>query len=197
MSKIITVIGATGSQGGSVARKFLEDKSWKVRAITRNINSDAAKSLASSGAEIVSADLDDEASLVKAFEGATAIFGVTNFWEHFFSKPVGAEACMNIEYAQACALANAAVKTSTLKHYIWSTIPSSEALSNGRLKVWHFEGKAKADDYIREKLPELAAKTTFLWVGYYPANVAHFPMLKAIPMVSPIPLPTVSTNQVH
>ncbi len=184
MSKTIAVIGATGAQGGSVARKFFQDKSWKVRTITRNVNSNAAKSLGSSGAEIVGADLDDEGSLIKAFEGATAIFGVTNFWEPMFSKSLSAEECMNIEYGQACALANAAAETPTLEHYIWSTIPNSEAVSNGKVKVYHFDGKAKADDYIREKLPGLAAKTTFLWVGYYPSNMAYFPMLMATPMVS-------------
>lgn len=184
MSNIIAVIGATGAQGGSVAHKFLQDKSWKVRAITRNVNSDAAKSLASLGAEVVFADLDDEPSLLEAFEGATAIFGVTNFWEHIYSKSISAEECMDIEYGQACALANAVAKTPSLKHYIWSTIPSSEVVSNGKVKVYHFDGKAKADDYIRDEHPELAVKTTFLWVGYYPANMAIFPMMKVTPMVS-------------
>jgi saccharopine dehydrogenase-like NADP-dependent oxidoreductase len=65
MSKTIAIIGATGTQGSSVARSMLKDKSWKVCAITRNINSDAAKALASSGAEVVAANCDDEHHLFR------------------------------------------------------------------------------------------------------------------------------------
>lgn len=68
MTKTIAVIGATGAQGGSVARAFLKLDGWKVRAITRNTTGEKAKALASEGAEVVSANTDDESSLVKAFE---------------------------------------------------------------------------------------------------------------------------------
>jgi uncharacterized protein YbjT (DUF2867 family) len=65
--KLVTVIGSTGAQGGSVA-KILLKAGYKVRAVTRKPDGDAAKALAQEGAEVVQADLDDEASLVKAFE---------------------------------------------------------------------------------------------------------------------------------
>ena len=68
MAKIIAVTGATGGQGGSVAQNLLKKPEWKVRAITRNVNSKGAQALAAQGAEVVAANLDDEASLVKAFE---------------------------------------------------------------------------------------------------------------------------------
>jgi uncharacterized protein YbjT (DUF2867 family) len=68
MTKIIAVTGATGVQGGSVAREFLKNPEWKVRAITRNPNSDAAKAFAAQGAEIVQADYNDEDSVVAAFK---------------------------------------------------------------------------------------------------------------------------------
>lgn len=74
MSKIIAVIGATGAQGGSVANEFLKLDGWKVRAITRNASSDKAKALQSQGAEVVTADCWDEASLVKAFEAGLPRF---------------------------------------------------------------------------------------------------------------------------
>ena len=70
MSKTIAVTGATGAQGGSVARVLLE-AGWKVRAITRNSQSEAAKKLASQGAQVVEASFDDESSLQKAFEVPT------------------------------------------------------------------------------------------------------------------------------
>jgi uncharacterized protein YbjT (DUF2867 family) len=68
MSKTITVIGATGQQGGAVARVPLATKQWNVRAVTRNPNSEAAKALAEQGTEIVTADVSDEASLPRAFQ---------------------------------------------------------------------------------------------------------------------------------
>ena len=67
MAKLIVVCGATGQLGGSVARRMLNE-GWSVRAITRNTNGEAAKALAAKGAELATADYDDEASLTKAFE---------------------------------------------------------------------------------------------------------------------------------
>ena len=56
-SRIITVFGATGAQGGAVADTFLHDPKlksvWTVRAVTRNTTSEAAKKLQSQGAEVV------------------------------------------------------------------------------------------------------------------------------------------------
>lgn len=68
MSKTIAVTGATGKQGGSVVSALLENKQWKVRAITRNPHGESAKAMAAKGVEVVGANFDDDASLVKAFE---------------------------------------------------------------------------------------------------------------------------------
>jgi len=68
MTKIIAVTGATGSQGGGVVNVMKNTAGWKVRAITRNPQSDAAKKLSDEGIEVVQADMDDEESLKKAFE---------------------------------------------------------------------------------------------------------------------------------
>ena len=73
MAKTIAIIGATGGQGGSVARKLLANKAWTVRGITRNVEGKAAKALAAEGAQVVAADVDDEESLVKAFEVSTLV----------------------------------------------------------------------------------------------------------------------------
>src|SRR5918999_3774123 len=82
--KIIAVVGATGAQGGGLARAILEDKNgpFTARAITRDVNSDKAKALAEAGAEVVKGDADDIKSLKKAFEDAHGAFCVTFFWEH-------------------------------------------------------------------------------------------------------------------
>ena len=68
MSKILTVIGATGAQGGSVVASALKSGYYKVRGVTRNVESAAAKALTAKGVEMVTADTNDVASLVKAFE---------------------------------------------------------------------------------------------------------------------------------
>ncbi|MCJ1382461.1 hypothetical protein MMC17_005574 [Xylographa soralifera] len=176
MTKIIAVTGATGGQGGSVARILLKRGEWKVRAITRNVESRGAKALAAQGAEVVAADLDDEESLVKAFEGVQAIFGVTNFWEQLYQ--LGADAASKHEQEQAIKLASAAAKTKTLEHYIWSTLPSTKAPSGGKHFVPHMEPKSQVDQYIQDQFPELAKKTTFLWVAWYAANLAKMPLIK-------------------
>ena len=84
MSKpIITVFGATGAQGGGLARALLADprRHFAVRAVTRKPDSAAATALRFVGAEIVLADLDDGCSVQRALEGAYGAFFVTNFWE--------------------------------------------------------------------------------------------------------------------
>src|SRR5688572_29016421 len=82
---VIAVVGATGAQGGGLARSILEDSegAFAVRALTRNPGSDAARKLAEQGAEVVRADLDDVDSLTAAFDGASGAYCMTNFFEHF------------------------------------------------------------------------------------------------------------------
>src|SRR4051812_44158433 len=82
--KIIAVVGATGAQGGGLVRAIMNDPSggFTARAITRDINSEKAKALKALGAEVVNGDVDDEASLKRAFTGAYGAFCVTFFWAH-------------------------------------------------------------------------------------------------------------------
>jgi hypothetical protein len=72
---LIAVVGATGSQGGGLVRAILADPDheFAVRALTRDPASDKASELATAGAEVVAADLDDAASMRAAFEGAHGI----------------------------------------------------------------------------------------------------------------------------
>jgi len=173
MSKpIAVIIGATGGQGGSVVDSFLKDGTYQVRGITRNVNSEKAKSLHQRGVEVATADLNDESSLVKAFEGATLIFAVTDFFEPFAKG--GPELAVEVEVAQGINLAKAASKTPTLKHYIWSTLPNGRKISGGKYVVPHFDGKNQIDAYIKSD-PVLHPKTTFIWVTFYMSNF-FYPM---------------------
>ncbi|KAL2192650.1 hypothetical protein P885DRAFT_72845 [Corynascus similis CBS 632.67] len=176
--RIIAVTGATGAQGGGVVNVLKKTPGWKVRAVTRNPDSDAAKKLAAdSDVEVVRGDFEDEASLVKAFEGVAAVFAVTNWWESLFTGKSQWESG-DIEERHGMNLARAAAKTPTLEHYLWSTQPSSKTRFPGQLETPHMDYKAKVDARIRAELPDLARKTTYLYFGYYPQNMAYFPLLK-------------------
>ncbi|TGO62275.1 hypothetical protein BOTNAR_0116g00120 [Botryotinia narcissicola] len=172
MSKILTVVGATGAQGGSVVASALKSGEYKVRGITRNVESVSFKALTAQGVDMVAADTSDLASLVKAFEisvfGSHAIFVVTDFFASFATKD--AEETVAIESTQGINCAKAASKTTTLEHYIWSTLPDNQKISNGKCSVPHFESKTKVDEYIRQD-KALLAKTTFLFITYYATNI--------------------------
>ncbi|KAE8448047.1 hypothetical protein EG329_009970 [Mollisiaceae sp. DMI_Dod_QoI] len=170
MLPLLTIVGATGSQGGSVVASALRSKQYCIRAITRNTSSASALKLSSQGVEVVVADLDDEASLIKAFDGSTAIFAMTNFFGYF--PKTSAEETMSIEFQQGRNLANAAMKTPTLKHYIWSTLPNAHKISGGRFKIPHFFSKNQVDEYIKSNT-ELWNKTTFLWCTFYAGNFRY------------------------
>jgi len=178
--KIVSVVGATGSQGGSVVKALLKEGIYTVRGITRNPNGAAAKALAAQGVEVIKADVNDLASLTAAFNGSSAIYAITDFFEPFGKH--GPAKAMEIEVKQGTNLAKAASSVSTLEHYIWSTLPNGRKVSGGKFLVPHFESKNKIDDYIRSDA-SLLAKTTFLWITFYGNNYDF-------PMFTPIEVPT-------
>lgn len=83
--KIIVVAGATGAQGGGLVRAICADRAgaFRARALTRDPEAAKARQLAALGAEVVQANLDDAASVARAFAGAHGAFCVTFFWDHF------------------------------------------------------------------------------------------------------------------
>jgi uncharacterized protein YbjT (DUF2867 family) len=110
--KIIAVTGATGQQGGAVARKLLAE-GWKVRALTRDLNKPAAQELASLGAELVPGDMENRAELEAAFQGAYGAFSVQNYW----LPNVGFEG----EIRQGKNVADAA-KAAGVQHLVYSSV---------------------------------------------------------------------------
>ncbi|KAL4887105.1 hypothetical protein BJY04DRAFT_177308 [Aspergillus karnatakaensis] len=166
--KIITVVGATGAQGGSVITALLNSPVYSIRAITRSPQSDAARALVEKGVEVVQADLNNIGSLRSAFDGSHAIFAVTNFFDSFLT--IGIQKSMDNETQQGINLANAAAATDSLEHYVWSTLPNTRQNSGGRAVVPYFESKNRVDSHIRS-LPDLLQKTTFVWIGWYASNI--------------------------
>src|SRR5262245_9520827 len=92
--KIIAIAGATGAQGGGLARAILNDPDggFAVRALTRDPGSEKARALARLGAEVVKADIGNDDDLARAFDGAHGAFCVTFFWDHFSPEREAAEA---------------------------------------------------------------------------------------------------------
>lgn len=96
----------------------------------------------------------------------------------------GREAAGEVEKQQQINIAKAAAQTPGLKHYIMSSLPAASLSSNGKLPVPHFDYKHEAFQWIEEHAPELAAKTTRVWLGWYPSNMAFNAMMKLVHLVS-------------
>jgi len=160
---LILVTGATGAQGGSVARHLLADGRFAVRALTRKPGEAKAAGLREAGAEVVGGSMDDPASLRAAMDGCYGVFGVTNFWEAF-----------EREFEQGKNLMDA-VAASGLQHFVFSSLPHAEAISGGELKVPHFDIKAKLAEYgANLHLPMTQVQVAF----YYENFLSYFTLQK-------------------
>ncbi len=172
--KIIAVFGATGAQGGGLARAIAADPDgpFVARAITRKVDSEKAAALAGLGVEVVAGDADDPESLERALAGAYGAFCVTNFWEHFSAEREG---------AQATAMARATRKAG-VQHVVWSTLEDTRSrvpLDDARMptlqgtyNVPHFDSKGSVDHVFAEE----AAPTTYLLAAFYWENFIYFGM---------------------
>ncbi len=131
--RLILVSGATGTQGGAVARALLE-RGFSVRGLTRNPDSEAARELAALGAEMVRGDFDDTASLDAALEGAYGAYSVQQY------RGIGVDA----EIQQSKAIADAA-KRAGVEHFIYSSV----IYAHFDTGVPQFESKVEIEAYIR------------------------------------------------
>ncbi len=172
--KIISVIGATGSQGGGLVRAILNDpeSDYSVRALTRNVNSDKVRELVKLGAEVVAVDLDDPESVKRGFDKSFGVYCVTFYWAHFSPEK---------ELAHAWTMAEAA-QYSGAEHVIWSTLEDTRKwipLGDNRMptlqekyKVPHFDAKGEADHFFEES----GVPTTYLIPSFYWENMIYFGM---------------------
>jgi NAD(P)-dependent dehydrogenase (short-subunit alcohol dehydrogenase family) len=175
-TKIITIVGATGTQGSSVAREFLSLEGWKVRCITRSPFSEKAQSLAALGAAVVKADLDDMASLEDAFDGAHAIFVNTDFWNGYTINGSGQKS-YDIEVRQGKNAADAASRVATLERFVYSALGPMTRASGGKYPhSFHWESKATIVDYITTQHADgLARKLSLIYLGAYSTNAFLLP----------------------
>jgi uncharacterized protein YbjT (DUF2867 family) len=131
---IILVTGATGTQGGAVARELIS-RGYVVRGLTRDTGSDRARAMARLGVEMVQGDFDDAASLAAAMNGAHGVFAVTNTWEHGYDG----------EVRHGMQLVDAALDAG-VRHFVFTSVASADAGTG----IPHFESKGEIETYLRD-----------------------------------------------
>lgn len=194
--KLITILGITGTQGGSVANRFLTHPEWRVRGLTRNPNSAKAKGWSSRGVEIVKGDHDDLESLKTAFRGTHAIFAVTDWAACFLrvsqdqslqekAKKAGKsfeEYAGELETMQGINIATAASDPTvlqSLEKFVFSTLAAVKRISGRKYKhSYEFDSKAAAEDYMREELPELNARLSTVNMGIFQETWKDIPAFR-------------------
>lgn len=152
---------------------------------------------------MVRAELDDIQSLVEAFDGAHAIYAVTDFWAPFFDPANAAKAkaagqtpneyAFDIEVRRGLNIAEAAAEPrvlQTLDRFIFSTLADVKKWSGGKYTwVYHFDSKAKVTEHVRAHMPELAKQMSTLQIGEYATN------WKKLPSMAPKKVKHCSTSQ--
>ena len=177
-TKTILVTGATGQQGGAVARHLLKQPSFAVRALTRDSGKPAPRALAESGAEVIRGDLDDPASVSRALEGVYGVFSVQNFMEAGFDG----------EIRQGKLIADAA-KAAGVQHFVYSSVVSADRHTG----LPHFESKWQIEMHIGEGgLSHTILRPAFFMQNWY--SYMREPILNG---TLPLPLnPQTSLQQI-
>lgn len=132
-SKLVLVAGATGNQGGAVVEALLA-RGHKVRALTRNPTSSAAKRLSEQGVEIAVGDFTDRNSLICAMRGADAVYAMSTPYEQGTGK----------EIAQGITVTDSA-KAAGVAHLIFSSVASADRATG----IGHFDGKYEVEKHIQ------------------------------------------------
>lgn len=139
-SKIVLVFGATGQQGGAVARALKAD-GWNVRAFVRNTAAHRAMLLKDSGIELVQGDFKDRASIEHAMDGVYGVFSVQPSSGQGAAYGVTDE--QEINYGKS--IADSAVKRG-VHHLIYSSVG---AAGKGLTGLGHFDSKTEIEQYIQ------------------------------------------------
>jgi uncharacterized protein YbjT (DUF2867 family) len=176
--KMILVTGATGQQGGAVARRLLKQRGLGVRALTRNSSKPAAQELRRLGAEVIEGDLDELASIDRALSGVYGVFSVQNFMESGFDG----------EIRQGKTLGDAA-KNAGVQHLVYSSVVSADR----RTGLPHFESKWAIEQHIHR----LGVAYTILRPAFFMQNWYNFMREPVLQGTLPLPLsPQTSLQQI-
>jgi uncharacterized protein YbjT (DUF2867 family) len=176
-AKRILVTGATGQQGGAVARHLLKHNGFAVRALVRDPNKPAAQALVKLGVELLRGDLEELPSVKRALEGAYAAYSVQ-------TPDDGPDA----EIRQGKAFADAA-RSAGLQHLVYSSVVSADKDTG----IPHFESKWEIEQYIHElKIP-----FTIIRPAFFMQNWHHYLREPILNGTIPLPMePQTSLQQI-
>jgi len=132
--KLILITGATGKQGGATLRHLAKRGGFKLRAMTRKPESEAARAVATLGAEVVAGDLDDDASLARALEGAWGVYAVQNTWEAGVEKE-------EVEGKRIAKLA----REKGVQRYVYASVGSAHKKTG----IPHFDNKFRIEETVK------------------------------------------------
>lgn len=182
---VFAVVGATGQQGGATARALLA-RGARVRALTRNPDGDAGRDLRDAGAEVVAADIEDPASLRRAFAGAGGVFAMTTF-----DGPRGTDG--EVEHGRV--LGDAAVAAG-VPHVVYSSVGGAERHSG----VPHFESKRRVEEHLEglDLRVSLVRPTFFMdnFAGFMPPSVEDGTLVLRMPLPGDVPLQMVAVDDI-
>jgi uncharacterized protein YbjT (DUF2867 family) len=175
---LVTVVGALSKQGRSVAHTLLESGRYRVRALTRRVDSPEAQSLARQGAELVAValELGHAQDLTNAFRGSQGAFLMTPP----LVPPNSPE--FEIGKQQADAALEAGVK-----HVVFTSLENVDKITGGKKFAPHFTDKARVEEYIRT----LPITSSFVILAYFYTNFIEYypPRMEGDTLVMPIYLP--------
>jgi uncharacterized protein YbjT (DUF2867 family) len=175
---LITIVGVLGKQGRSAARTLLQSGRYRVRGITRRVDSPEARDLVEQGAELVNIPLDlgYKSEFVKAFRGSYGVFLMT--------PGIAPPATHEMELGKQ--LADAAIEAG-VQHIIFSSLENVDKITGGKKFAPHFTDKANIEEYIRT----LPVTSTFIYMAFFYTNLVEFypPRMKGDTLVFPIYLP--------
>ncbi|EJD43416.1 NAD(P)-binding protein [Auricularia subglabra TFB-10046 SS5] len=159
---LVVVVGATGTQGGSVIRHLVEsDRPYRLRGLTRDTSKAAALKPKDVGVEIIAVTIfvGNEAAVLEAFKGAEIVFAVTNFWEHLDSARETAEGKLMVDAAKAVGA----------KLFVWSGLEDITKGTGGKYThAYHLDSKAAVTAYANSRLP-----TVEVQAGFYATNLEN------------------------
>lgn len=175
---LITIVGVLGKQGRSAAQTLLQSGRYRVRGLTRRVDSPEARSLAKQGAELwpVPLDVGYKQAFVKAFRGSEGVFLMT--------PGIIPPASHELELGKE--LADAAVEAG-VRQVIFSGLENVAEITKGKKFAPHFTDKARIEEYIRT----LPVTSSFIYMAFFYTNLVEFypPVMKGDTLVFPIYLP--------
>ncbi|NLR78231.1 NmrA/HSCARG family protein [Chitinophaga eiseniae] len=175
---LVTIVGILGKQGLSTARTLLASGKYRVRGITRRIDSPEALVLSQQGVDLVSIPLDlgYKTAFVKAFQGSDGVFLMT--------PNIVPPATHEFELGKQLADAAVAAK---VPYIIFSSLENVAERTGGKKFAPHFTDKANIEAYIRT----LPIKSSFIYMAFFYTNLVEFytPILQGDTLIFPVYLP--------